>query len=187
VWATRVDITDKKCIEQLAILDELTGTYNRRYFNEKIVEEVNRSKRDQKMLAVAMFDIDHFKMINDHYGHQRGDEVLKAVSDVIKASFHRSNEFCFRMGGEEFLVLSSFKTEVEFMDYLIQLKNKVEMLKIENPLAQEPYLTISIGAGFWMAEEIPFPDQIYHSVDAALYEAKANGRNQVVMTAIKTD
>ncbi|BBP42532.1 hypothetical protein THMIRHAT_02780 [Thiosulfativibrio zosterae] len=187
VWATRVDITDKKRIEQLAILDDLTGTYNRRYFNEKIVEEVNRSKRDQKTLAVAMFDIDHFKMINDHYGHQRGDEVLKAVSDVIKESFHRSNEFCFRMGGEEFLVLSSFKTEVEFMDYLIQLKNKVESLKIENPLAREPYLTISVGAGFWTTEEIPFPDQIYHSVDAALYEAKANGRNQVVMTALKSE
>lgn len=185
VWATRVDVTDKKRIERLSVMDELTGVYNRRYFNQKIVEEVNRAKRDVKPLAVAMFDIDHFKMINDHFGHQRGDEVLQAVAACIKQSFNRANEFCFRMGGEEFLILSSFQNQEAFLDYLEQLRITIQNLKIENPLAPEPFLTLSVGAGFWAGHQIPFPDQIYHCVDAHLYEAKSQGRNRVVMESVE--
>lgn len=181
VWATRVDITDKKRIENLVIMDDLTKLYNRRYFNQKIVEELNRAKRESKPIAIAMLDIDHFKMINDHYGHQQGDMVLKRVSDCLKASFNRANDFCFRIGGEEFLVISVFKNEEEFLEYLNQVRINVQNLNIENALSPNKVLTISVGAGFWTGEAIPHSDQAYHEVDGYLYQAKSQGRNQVVL------
>ncbi len=103
VWATRVDISDRKRIEQISITDDLTDLYNRRYFNQVFGRELKRSQRDAVPLSVAMLDIDFFKKINDHYGHQKGDEVLKQVADLLKKHFARETDVIFRMGGEEFL------------------------------------------------------------------------------------
>lgn len=182
VWATRVDITDRKRNEHLSITDELTGLYNRRYFNQMIKQEINRAKREQRSLSVAMMDIDFFKQINDTYGHQEGDEVLKQVAAVFSASFHRASDFVFRMGGEEFFVISLFKSEDEFQAYLEQLCSKVQLLDIENKASPSGKLTISIGAAYCEAEALQSSEALYKMVDRRLYQAKQTGRNKVVMT-----
>ncbi len=180
-WATRVDVTDKKRIEQLTIQDELTGLYNRRYFNQVIDKEINRAKRKYHPLSVAMLDLDYFKKINDTYGHQQGDVVLKQVAEVLQKHFHRASDFVFRVGGEEFLILSYFATEAAFKDYLECLCRQIEGLAIENKEAPAKILTVSIGASFWQTEDVPNSSEVYREVDVRLYQAKEQGRNQVVI------
>uniref|UniRef100_Q31EB3 diguanylate cyclase n=1 Tax=Hydrogenovibrio crunogenus (strain DSM 25203 / XCL-2) TaxID=317025 RepID=Q31EB3_HYDCU len=182
VWATRVDITDRKRNEHLSITDDLTGLYNRRYFNQVIEREINRAKREQRSLAIAMMDIDFFKKINDTYGHQEGDQVLKQVATVFESSFHRATDFVFRMGGEEFLVISLFKSEAEFQTYLEQLCLKVKSLGIENAASSEGVLTISVGAIYCESDALTNSEKLYKVVDQRLYQAKQTGRNKVVMT-----
>lgn len=181
VWATRVDITDKKRIEQLSIQDEMTGLYNRRYFNQVIDREINRAKRQEQPLAVAMLDIDYFKNINDHYGHQVGDEVLIRIADHFRSTFHRANDFIFRMGGEEFLILSSFHTKEEFEQYLEKFRIEVEGLGIKNEGVPGGVLTVSIGAVFCLPNNLATSMALYHEVDQKLYLAKESGRNRVIM------
>lgn len=181
VWATRVNISDRKRIEQISITDDLTELYNRRYFNQVFGRELKRAQRDEVPLSVAMLDIDFFKKINDHYGHQKGDEVLKQVADLMKQHFARETDMLFRMGGEEFFVLASFKSLDAFQKHLEDLCSGVENLGILNKNSQNGLLTISIGAAFLQPDELSGTDQIYHLVDGALYSAKQDGRNRVVM------
>jgi diguanylate cyclase (GGDEF)-like protein/PAS domain S-box-containing protein len=181
VWATRVDISDRKRIEQISITDDLTDLYNRRYFNQVFGRELKRSQRDAVPLSVAMLDIDFFKKINDHYGHQKGDEVLKQVADLLKKHFARETDVIFRMGGEEFFVLANFKSQAALQEHLQDLCRDVEGLKVRNESSQHGYLTISVGAAFLQPQDLSGTDQVYHLVDEALYAAKQQGRNQVVM------
>lgn len=181
VTATRVNITDKKRIEQLSLLDELTGLYNRRYFNETLEREVKRAHREQMPLALAMLDIDFFKSINDAYGHQHGDEVLKRISAKIKASFSRTDDCVFRIGGEEFMALAYVETFEQFEKHLHELCAQIESMEIENMSSPFHKVTISIGAVFLEVHELVETKTIMKQVDMLLYEAKSKGRNQVVV------
>ncbi len=180
-WATRVDISDKKRIEQLSIIDELTGLYNRRYYNKIVEQEINRAKREDRCLSAVIIDIDFFKSINDTYGHQRGDEVLVAVAQQIQQHFNRANDFVFRIGGEEFVVLAQFQDEQELVTHLEALRTDVMGLQIENSQAPLEVLTISIGAGLWQSNELPDSDQLYSTIDHRLYQAKEQGRNRIIL------
>jgi len=99
------DITDHKHIESLTITDELTGAYNRRFYNQTLPVEIDRARRDKHFLCLMMIDVDNFKKYNDTYGHQEGDKVLKEIVASCKSSFQRAGDFVFRLGGEEFAVL----------------------------------------------------------------------------------
>lgn len=182
ILSTRVDVTDKKRVELLSITDELTGLFNRRYYNDVIEREVSRTRRSRSKLSVIMIDIDHFKKINDTYGHHNGDEVLKQLASLIRSHFTRGDDFVFRVGGEEFLVLSSgFDEERLLQQYLNELRQLIESLGIENRDSQFGVVTISIGAGLFEGEEMSSADKMYQQVDERLYLAKESGRNQVVM------
>lgn len=181
VLATRVNITDKKRMEQLSVTDDLTGLYNRRYFNEFIELEVQRAQRDQRAMSVAMLDIDFFKKVNDTYGHQYGDEVLKQLSKELKLNFHRASDFVFRIGGEEFIIISAFKDETKFRDYLEAFREQIQALNIENEQAPLKVVTISIGCIYARAEQKLGSEEIFKRVDDLLYLAKDNGRNRVEM------
>lgn len=180
IWATRVNITDRKRIEQLVITDALTGLYNRRHFNDIFPQEINRAKRKGEPMAMAMLDIDYFKSINDTYGHQKGDEVLEQVSTLLKNHFNRGSDFVFRMGGEEFWVLSEFKDEAKFQAYLEELRIQIMALGIENKTSQFKVMTLSMGAAFVEAAKLTDAEDLYFKLDNALYEGKQNGRNQIV-------
>jgi len=181
VWATRTDVTDKKRIEKLLILDELTGLYNRRHYNQMIKRETNRYKREGLNFAVAMLDIDYFKLINDHYGHDYGDKVLKELAELIQKRFHRANDYVFRIGGEEFMVLSQFDQPEEFAEYLDGLRQDVQKLGIEIVGSPHKVLTVSIGAVIFNDYHHCNSDQMFKQVDDLLYRAKEKGRNQVIM------
>ncbi len=181
VWATRIDITDKKRIEQLSIVDELTGLYNRRQFNLIVEQEIRRAQRENHTLCLASMDIDFFKLINDVYGHQQGDEALKALAQVLKSHFNRANDYVFRMGGEEFMLLTSCECVEGFMAHMESLRKAVLNLHIPNESAPLHYMTISIGACYWQDLKLISNDIMYSQVDQALYRAKSEGRNRLVL------
>ncbi len=173
------DITDKKRIEKLSITDVLTGLYNRRFFDETIKKELRRAIRDKKMLTFTMLDVDFFKQYNDHYGHQKGDEVLSAIGQVLQHTLCRSSDFCFRLGGEEFGILFSDLSIGQSYTFTENIRKAIEELAIEHQWNSAANV---ITASFGLLSVAPIPgitvDTIYQRADRALYQAKKTGRNR---------
>ena len=173
-------MTDKKRIERLSLTDVLTGLHNRRSFNETLDIELSRAMRDKKMLGFAMLDIDYFKQYNDHYGHQKGDEVLRAIGQTLKQTLGRSSDFCYRLGGEEFGVIFSNLSATESLNFTEIIRKSIENLAIEHLWGCEGNV---VTASFGLLSITPAPgitvDTIYQKADQALYQAKEGGRNRV--------
>ena len=177
-----VDITDKKRIEEMSITDELTQTYNRRYFNIAIEKEIARAKRDGKKLGFAIIDIDFFKQYNDTYGHIKGDKALIETANCMKVTINRASDYVFRLGGEEFGILVTDINEKNFTLLLEKLRANVEDLHIEhkNSKISSKELTISIGGIVFETNNVSI-ERIYKQADKFLYQAKENGRNKVIV------
>ena len=162
-------------IKEMSIRDDLTGVYNRRHLMELLEHEYHRISRGGAHFSVAMLDIDHFKSVNDTYGHLTGDEVLKAASDVIRKSL-RSADFCGRYGGEEFLLVM---TQTNIKGALLcaeRLRSTIEQNRFPN-LGPNFKVTVSLGVTeFTGKEDIP---TMIARADKALYCAKESGRNRV--------
>ncbi|MDR3492095.1 MAG: diguanylate cyclase [Gammaproteobacteria bacterium] len=179
VWFFR-DITSHKKIEnklvELTRQDPLTGVANRRYFHELSLQEMVRAQRYLTPLSIASIDLDHFKRINDVYGHAVGDKMLKALCNVIQQML-RENELFARIGGEEFAILMP-NTSLQGALYLAE---RIRQAAAENKLIfnnQEISCTISIG----IAELKPTDgsiDDCLGRADKAMYKAKQHGRNRV--------
>ena len=177
--AIRTNITDKKHIEYLSITDELTQLYNRRYFNLKINEEINRAKREKNYFSFLIMDIDYFKQYNDTYGHQAGDLALKKVSLILKKKTSRASDFAFRLGGEEFGIITILDKE-KSIEFANSIKNEIENLQIEHKASKvSKYLTISIGIVSKKGDAITNSDILFKEADDCLYEAKKLGRNSI--------
>lgn len=173
----------KKKMEIMAITDELTNIYNRRYFFLRMEEEVERAKRTKSDLGLIMIDIDNFKLFNDNYGHQIGDLVLKNVAKVIKDTC-RSIDIVSRYGGEEIVVLVPDCQKENIKIFAERIRHSVEKHKVKTTEGQLS-VTISLGATSFdhlLIETLPNVGQmlIYFS-DASLYEAKEKGRNLVII------
>ncbi len=179
--AIRLDITDKKRIEELSITDPMTGLYNRRYFDEKFKEMFAFTKRQRKLLVFGIMDVDHFKQYNDYYGHQKGDLALISIAGVIKLFLKRPTDYAFRLGGEEFGILF-FADDSNILDYVNDLRNQVERLGIEHTYnTASKFVTLSIGL---FIIDLPCElteEQCYRLADEQLYRAKNEGRNNVRM------
>ena len=179
--AIRYDITDRKLIEIISITDGLTNIYNRRYFDEIFPKIINSAKRKDELVSFLFMDIDHFKQYNDNYGHQKGDEVLIEVAKCLKDSLHRSSDYAFRLGGEEFAVVYQVETKEKAFEFANMIKNNIENLKIKHEFnSASAYITASMGLICKNANDIII-DEIYKQADDLLYEAKRNGRNQIKM------
>ena len=175
--AIRTNITDKKHIEYLSITDELTQLYNRRFFNTKIEKEINRAKRENTYLSFLIMDIDYFKEFNDTYGHQKGDFALEEVSKVLKKYTNRSSDFAFRLGGEEFGIITRLDKE-KIIEFANNIKNEIEELHIEHRESSiSEYLTISIGITSRTGLDLLDSNTLYKEADDSLYLAKNKGRN----------
>lgn len=167
----------------LSTTDGLTGLYNRRHFNDVAPTAINSAKRDNKIFAFAMLDIDNFKLYNDTYGHQAGDNVLMQVANSLQHSFQRSHDLLFRLGGEEFGIIFSAKSVEEIETLAQKAKANIEALAIEhihNPPSN--VVTASFGLGIYSINDFGQNlaiEKIYKDVDALLYEAKALGKNRV--------
>ncbi|NTV12749.1 MAG: GGDEF domain-containing protein [Desulfobulbaceae bacterium] len=166
-------------LESIANLDGLTEVYNHRYFQENFDRELNRATRSGRPLSVLMADLDHFKMINDSYGHQAGDFVLREVCRVWREQL-RDYDVLARYGGEEFAVLLPETTAEEAM----AVAEKLRLSIAEHDFRDTNKKTYSVTASFGLAtfesekEEIG-KDVLIQRADAAMYEAKKNGRNLV--------
>lgn len=180
--AIRENITDQKLIEEISITDELTGAYNRRFFNQIFSKELKRAKRKDDMFCIAMFDIDYFKKYNDTYGHIKGDKALQQVVTAISSKLQRASDYLFRVGGEEFIVIySEMKSFDEAEHFSSKLVKAVEAIKIEHKSSEiSDVLTISLGLLNVTPECDMNEDAILQRIDELLYRAKKAGRNQLV-------
>ncbi len=167
----------------LAIMDELTQVANRRHFNEKLNREWNRLKREGLPLSLIMCDVDCFKLYNDNYGHQHGDQCLKSIADAIKQNVKRSVDVVARYGGEEFAVILP-NTDIEgAFNVAEKIRLIVEQLKIPNKASTvSPYITLSLGVSTMIPTSALLPDVLIKDADNALYEAKRLGRNRTVLS-----
>ena len=178
------DITEtynlKKEYETLSITDALTGLYNRRHFNKVFSQEINRALRFENSLSFLILDIDYFKLYNDNYGHDAGDELLQQLAKELNKSLKRANEFIFRIGGEEFGVIYSELSKEDSIAKAQTICDSVSAmnLKHEYSLVTDK-LTVSIGHFYTTSSELLKPETIYHKADKALYYAKEHGRNRV--------
>lgn len=180
--SVRVDISDKKKIEELTRIDELTGTYNRRAFNDLFQRRLNSAIRMKNIFCFILLDIDNFKKYNDTYGHPNGDIVLKAISQCLMNKLYRADDYCFRLGGEEFGVIFEAKTKQKALMFTEQLRLSIENLKIDHSGNDaSDYVTASFGMRC-ISKLTPDVSQssIYKEADQLLYKAKENGRNQVI-------
>ncbi len=171
------DISEQKQAEQvfrsLAITDKLTGLYNRYYFEKRAADEIALSDKYNEPLSMLMLDLDHFKNVNDMYGHQMGDDVLQKTAAIIKGATRKS-DYVFRVGGEEFVVLMP-NTNVDSADVVAE-KIRKALEKNIHPVAGK--ITASLGVAERNKDE--HLQDWYRRVDKALYCAKEGGRNCVV-------
>ena len=175
-----IDISERKRMEEelqrLSVTDNLTQTYNRTKYREVIKREIERTKRTSSPLSVAMFDIDHFKAVNDTYGHAAGDYVLKTLSQIAKGNI-REIDYLIRWGGEEFVVIA-LDTDLRGAEVVAEKIRKT----IENyNFDKVGRLTVSFGVTQFKQDDTE--DSFMKRADDALYQAKEKGRNRVEVSA----
>lgn len=173
-------------LAELSTTDALTGVRNRRYFDQVLDREFNRAFREREQLSVLMLDIDHFKAVNDDYGHQVGDEALRVIAKVLKEVVHRTTDLCARYGGEEFAIVLP-NTEVEGAYQVAEKIRKEIAEQVVSAEGKEFSLTVSIGV---MGDAPASGDNVdlwLKEADDALYAAKEGGRNKVVLSAACAD
>jgi two-component system cell cycle response regulator len=170
---------DKARFEVLALTDPLTQTHNRRALMERLTSELERARRYALHLSVLMVDLDHFKVINDSYGHVVGDEVLRGVSRVLQREA-RAVDVVARFGGEEFLVVLPETGEEGAVALAERIRARVEETP---PVTGGEYgwlrVTVSIGVATVPSTRVNSPEELIAVADEALYRAKAQGRNRV--------
>lgn len=163
-------------VEAMSRTDGLTGLYRRGYFNERLKEEELRAKRSNGRFSILMMDIDHFKKVNDTYGHQAGDTVLKTVAEILKNSIYET-DFAARYGGEEFVVIFP-KTDPEGL----KIKSEKIRQKIQESEITVGLEKIKVTASFGIAhypKDSQVAEEVLRCADISLYKSKQTGRNKV--------
>ena len=165
-----------KSLEELATTDPLTEAYNRRKMNDLIMGEITRRKRYGRQATVIMFDLDDFKLINDQYGHDMGDVVIKAVVGSVKEMV-RNTDYLGRWGGEEFLILNTETSQPEACMVAERLRKCIE----ERHNNDRMRVTISVGVTEIRPDDSM--ETLMKRADRALYHAKLSGKNRVKVEA----
>ena len=168
----------KADLYQMAVTDELTGLYVRRYLHRRLDEELRRAKRYDKPFAIAMLDVDHFKKFNDTYGHEAGDRVLEKVADVLREQT-RDVDVVARYGGEEFVVLMPETQAEGAMIGAERYRKALEEVDLPHG-DQILHITASFGVAE-VSDEHKTGADMMRSADVALYQSKHNGRNRVTL------
>lgn len=169
----------QQSLKALASLDGLTELANRRTFDQTLETEYRRTRRAGHPLSLLMIDIDHFKMLNDHLGHQAGDDCLKRVASILKGEVLRPGDFAARYGGEEFCVILPI-TSVQGAEVVAaRLLETIHSLAVPHPRSPFGRVTLSIGISCAHGKRnAADPDDLVRLADQALYRAKDDGRNR---------
>lgn len=175
-------VSQQKALEDLSRLDGLTGIFNRRRFDEVMQSQWQSYEQHQAPIYLVLVDIDHFKRVNDTYGHPAGDEVIRQVTQIIAESCRQTQDFVARLGGEEFAVIISGDVDQQTVALLAErIRYKIENtpIKLGNNLTIS--ITISLGIAYTTTSQADSHSSFYNCADKCLYQAKKSGRNQVVM------
>lgn len=171
-------IIDRLCT--VSMEDGLTGLFNRRYFDHRLRQELHRATRDRRPLSVMIIDADHFKQVNDKYGHVAGDQVLQILGQIMLDALRTTDDVTTRFGGEEFAIILPGTDARGAATAAERLRASVEDHSFETEQHQLR-LTVSAGIATFDPGWAPTaPRELIEQADAALYQAKASGRNRVV-------
>lgn len=174
-------------LQRLASIDGLTQISNRRRFDECMEKEWKRMIREQSMMSLILCDIDFFKFYNDNYGHQEGDKCLQAVAQAINSALKRPADLVARYGGEEFAVILP-NTDSKGASFLVErIRDNIRELKIPHAYSKiDQHVTLSLGVSTAVPNQEISYETLIESADKALYEAKKQGRNRVVVGKINS-
>lgn len=165
-------------LERVSIIDNLTGLFNSRYLYDALVREYNRCERFNLKLSLIMLDVDYFKEINDTFGHQRGDTVLREIGRVLQ-SILRGYDFAVRYGGDEFMIVLSQNTVIGAHIVAERIRKVIEESPFLRELCGDHRITVSVGVASYPDDTIEGSDALISMADNALYKAKREGRNRV--------
>jgi len=166
-------------LQALSNTDGLTGLANRRYFDEALANEWARYQRSRQPFALILVDLDYFKSYNDHYGHQMGDDCLKAVANVMKEVARRHGDISARYGGEELVNIAIDTRLADAQTMAEHIRQAVETLDIRNDYVPCKRVTVSVGVSAISDQEYPDATELFKAADTALYRAKSDQRNCV--------
>lgn len=174
-----LDETFQKQMFDAALRDGLTGAFNKNYLLNHLTTELAHANRQQAPLSVIMFDVDHFKPVNDTYGHLAGDAILKRLSEIAQSTL-RSEDVFARYGGEEFTIVSRGTDLARAMVVAERLRQSIERTDF---VYEGQYIPITVSLGVAAVPEITAhtPEDLIGAADKALYDAKKNGRNRVCL------
>ena len=162
-------------LERLSITDSLTGLFNRRYFQYRLDQEVERSKRHGDPLSLLLLDLDHFKDVNDRYGHAVGDAVLRTTAELLKGELRRL-DVCTRWGGEEFAVIMP---NTEGSGAATVAERVLWTMRAKSCFSESFRVTASLGVSVYPSIGVDGAEQLIRAADVALYRAKDQGRNRI--------
>jgi diguanylate cyclase len=175
------DVTDSVVLEKrlrlLNQIDSLTGAYNRRFLDQRIREELDRHRRYDRSFSVVMFDLDHFKAINDERGHGEGDRVLQVLSTIVSEEIRSSDFFC-RYGGEEFVLLLPETGELEAQELAERIRVRLQQWEFRDGDSSY-FVTASFGVNS-LSGETENEQDLLAGADERMYAAKNAGRNRIV-------
>jgi diguanylate cyclase (GGDEF)-like protein len=163
-------------LERLAMLDPLTGAANRRHLDQRARAEIERARRDNEALGIVIFDIDHFKQVNDSHGHSAGDHVLRHVVDTAKAQL-RASDFLARIGGEEFVLLLPGQDQAASAHVAERIRAALAAQPVHTPCGEVINISSSFGVGE-LGQHLQLEAALC-AADKSLYNAKQGGRNRV--------
>ncbi len=171
-------------LKRVGLTDFLTGINNRRFFDQRLGEEIMRAQRKETLLGCLLLDIDNFKRVNDTYGHRAGDQVLKEISFLTKQQLRGTDVFA-RFGGEEFSVLLIDSNEAVTLEIAERIRNAIAGLTVTLEDGQALQVTVSIGVSIYTGGEkvsgsFESAEMLVDQADQALYKAKNSGKNRVV-------
>jgi diguanylate cyclase len=175
-------VASRSALQNLVSHDALTGLYNRRFMDATLPREFARSQRDNKQIVIIMLDVDHFKKVNDQYGHPAGDEVLKALAELLKKDARKSDLIC-RYGGEEFVAVMPDMGADQALARAESWRKQLEEMTIACADV-EIHITLSAGIAVFPGHGSE-PGYVIARADEMLYQAKREGRNRVCVDVVQ--
>ncbi|QEM82986.1 GGDEF domain-containing protein [Halomonas binhaiensis] len=173
----------ERSLTKIATRDALTGLFNRRFATDYLRQLMEQQRRSPSPCCLALIDVDHFKLINDEYGHRVGDKCLVQIADMLTTHFRRSDTLC-RWGGEEFLLIFPGAGQREMLPVIESFRERLRTQPLRH---QGEQIIVTISVGLTNVTPGTAPDALVNQADSLLYQAKAEGRDRIVSGSVKDE